>query len=214
MNLHFSKIPQFEYYLQDRSRRIRNLQDNNFECFAEVTLEFLVSNSKLSQDWLKKSSFHKFQMSAVNAIKCYERRPSCLKKRGWCHAGQDFGFCSDINAVPDIPDAIYPLLEVQTFILPKEVIVWSFLFSHLIILFLNQECKNAKLVNSASRICTGHMTRAPSEYIFQVNREQLKNSNGEEFTGVVFDAVEYIGGIQRPLAKGVDSQGRLRTITS
>ena len=80
--------------------------------------------------------------------------------------------------------------------------------------FPNQECKNAQLVNSASRICTGHMTRAPSEYIFQVNREQLKNSDGEEFTGVVFDAVEYIGGIQRPLAKGLDSQGRLRTITS
>ena len=61
-------------------------------------------------------------ISAVNAMKCYERRPSCLKKRGWCHAGQDFGFCSDINAVPDIPDSIYPLLEVQTFILPKEVV--------------------------------------------------------------------------------------------
>ena len=88
------------------------------------------------------------------------------------------------------------------------------IYQNRFIFFPNQECKNAQLVNSASRICTGHITRAPSEYIFQVNREQLKNSDGEEFTGVVFDAVEYIGGIQRPLAKGLDSQGRLRTITS
>ena len=102
--------------------------------------------------------------------------------------------------MPDTPDEIYPLLEVQTFVLPRE------------------ECKNSKLINSESRICTGHITRSPSEYIFQVSREKLKGldqtDNEFDFTGVVFDAVEYIGGIQRPLAKSVDTNGRLRPIES
>lgn len=38
---------QWKSFLPDRRRRIRNLQDNNLECFAEVTLEFLDHQSKV-----------------------------------------------------------------------------------------------------------------------------------------------------------------------
>ena len=85
-------------------------------------------------------------------MKCYERRLRCLKHRGWCYAGRnrEFGFCNEINELPDTPDADDPLFEVQTFILPKE------------------DCINSKLTFSDSRICTGYVARGPSEYIFQV----------------------------------------------
>ena len=47
---------------------------------------------------------------------------SFLKLTGWCYTGNgEFGYCSEINDLPDTPDAVHPLLEVQTFILPKEV---------------------------------------------------------------------------------------------
>ena len=42
--------------------------------------------------------------------------------KGWCYTGNgEFGYCSEINELPDTPDSVHPLLEVQTFILPKEV---------------------------------------------------------------------------------------------
>ena len=45
-----------------------------------------------------------------------------MKLTGWCYTGNgEFGYCSEINDLPDTPDAVHPLLEVQTFILPKEV---------------------------------------------------------------------------------------------
>ena len=85
-------------------------------------------------------------------LKCYERRSRCLKHRGWCYAGRnrEFGFCNEIVELPDTPDPEDPLFEVPTFILPK------------------QDCKSANLVSSESRICTGYVSRGPSEYIFQV----------------------------------------------
>lgn len=85
------------------------------------------------------------------SLKCYERRRKCLKHRGWCYTDQEYGYCSELNEIPDTPDPVQPLMEIQTFILPKET------------------CKNVpQLVQSESRICTGHVTRGPSEYIFQV----------------------------------------------
>ena len=52
--------------------------------------------------------------------------------------------------MPDTPDPEDPLFEVPTYILPKK------------------DCQNANLMSSESRICTGYVSRGPSEYIFQV----------------------------------------------
>jgi hypothetical protein len=54
-------------------------------------------------------------------FRCYERRRRCLKSRGWCKAGLDFGFCSEINELPDTPRDDHPLFEVLTFLLQKTV---------------------------------------------------------------------------------------------
>ena len=55
-------------------------------------------------------------------IKCYERRKKCLEARGWCYTENgEYGYCNEINELPDTPDPTHPLFEVQTFILPKEV---------------------------------------------------------------------------------------------
>ena len=57
-----------------------------------------------------------FAKISERGVKCYERRLRCLKHRGWCYAGRnrEFGFCNEINELPDTPDADDPLFEVQT----------------------------------------------------------------------------------------------------
>ena len=48
--------------LPDNRRRIRNLQDNNLECFAEVTLEFLDNQSKLALKLYSLAGVRKYQL--------------------------------------------------------------------------------------------------------------------------------------------------------
>ncbi len=57
------------------------------------------------------------------SFRCYERRMSCLKQRGWCKTGprSEFGFCSEINEISDTPNYEHPLFEVPTFVFPKTV---------------------------------------------------------------------------------------------
>ncbi len=55
------------------------------------------------------------------SVRCYERRPRCLQYRGWCKAGLEFGFCSELNDLPDTPSEEHPLFEVTTFVYPKNV---------------------------------------------------------------------------------------------
>ena len=97
---------EFNFRLQKSQRQVRNLQDNVMECFAVATLEFLDQTQK--------------------GLRCYERRKRCIELRGWCQAGKEYGYCSEINEIPDTPDVTYPLFEVQTNILPKEVLVSYF----------------------------------------------------------------------------------------
>ena len=61
-----------------------------------------------------------FQLLERN-VKCYERRKSCYDRFGWCYAGDEWGFCNEINYLPDEPDSEDPLFEVPTFINPREV---------------------------------------------------------------------------------------------
>ena len=61
-----------------------------------------------------------FQLLERN-VKCYERRKRCYDRFGWCYAGDEWGFCNEINYLPDEPDSEDPLFEVSTFIYPKEV---------------------------------------------------------------------------------------------
>ena len=108
-------------------------------------------------------------------IKCYERRKKCLEARGWCYTENgEYGYCNEINELPDTPDPTHPLFEVQTFILPKEVNTNLFLICYKLAtlnnwnIFILQDCQNAQFSNSPSRICTGHLSRGPPEYIIQV----------------------------------------------
>ena len=55
-------------------------------------------------------------------MKCYERRKKCYERFGWCYAADEWGFCNEINYLPDEPDDEDPLFEVPTFIWPKEVV--------------------------------------------------------------------------------------------
>ena len=55
-------------------------------------------------------------------VKCYERRKKCYERFGWCYADDTWGFCNEINYLPDEPDDEDPLFEVPTIIWPKEVI--------------------------------------------------------------------------------------------
>ena len=61
-----------------------------------------------------------FQLLERN-VKCYERRKRCYDRFGWCYAGDEWGFCNEINYLPDEPDSEDPLFEVPTFIYPREV---------------------------------------------------------------------------------------------
>ncbi len=63
-----------------------------------------------------------FTTISVQDVKCYERRKRCIKTRGWCKAGLEYGYCSEINELPDTPAFRHPLFEVPTFILPKQVV--------------------------------------------------------------------------------------------
>ena len=62
-------------------------------------------------------------------VRCYERRRHCLKHFGWCSAiGAEgyrditaYGYCSEVNFLPDRVDNSHPLFEVGTFIYPKSV---------------------------------------------------------------------------------------------
>ena len=54
-------------------------------------------------------------------VKCYERRKKCYERFGWCYAADEWGFCNEINYLPDEPDDEDPLFEVPTIIWPKEV---------------------------------------------------------------------------------------------
>ena len=56
-------------------------------------------------------------------VKCYERRKKCYERFGWCYADDTWGFCNEINYLPDEPDDEDPLFEVPTIIWPKEVII-------------------------------------------------------------------------------------------
>ena len=62
-----------------------------------------------------------------------------MKLTGWCYTGNgEFGYCSEINDLPDTPDAVHPLLEVQTFILPKEVSMYYLYLKHSMMKKTNQ----------------------------------------------------------------------------
>ncbi|TRY63452.1 hypothetical protein TCAL_05764, partial [Tigriopus californicus] len=134
-------------------------------------------------------------------VRCYERRKKCLKDFGWCRVGRgDFGFCSEANVLPDKPESRYPLFEVQTFIYPKK------------------QCENGSLLASTTRICTGHITRSATEYIFLVERDLIASrpslTYGQNSEVVVYEVVEYINGIQRPMVRARDEFGRYRTLKS
>ncbi len=64
------------------------------------------------------------------SVRCYERRPRCLQYRGWCKAGLEFGFCSELNDLPDTPSEEHPLFEVTTFVYPKNVSKGLGIFDH------------------------------------------------------------------------------------
>ena len=66
-----------------------------------------------------------FQLLERN-VKCYERRKRCYDRFGWCYAGDEWGFCNEINYLPDEPDSEDPLFEVSTFINPREVRLQTF----------------------------------------------------------------------------------------
>ena len=66
-------------------------------------------------------------MAFENIDKCYERRKKCYERFGWCYAADEWGFCNEINYLPDEPDDEDPLFEVPTFIWPKEVYDCKFL---------------------------------------------------------------------------------------
>ena len=66
-----------------------------------------------------------FQLLERN-VKCYERRKRCYDRFGWCYAGDEWGFCNEINYLPDEPDSEDPLFEVPTFIYPREVRLQTF----------------------------------------------------------------------------------------
>ena len=124
-----------------------------------------------------------FQLLERN-VKCYERRKRCYDRFGWCYAGDEWGFCNDINYLPDEPDSEDPLFEVPTFIYPREVRLQTFKrFSILRLSYLArylkkgdviyfywfQKCGNG-VMSSNTRVCTGHISKAPSEYTFLVEK--------------------------------------------
>ena len=79
-------------HFQPRQRQIRGLQRNTIECFAKLT--FRVESRPPVQ---------------ADTFTCYEERPECLAEFGWCRvrAGTgglaDYGFCSEVNYLPDTP---------------------------------------------------------------------------------------------------------------
>jgi len=98
------------------------LQRNTLECFAIVTLEFEDETSKIkNKQFFTSSSL--YPLNLVVSRRCFERRRRCLADRGWCFAGVEFGFCGEINELPDTPKDDHPLFEVETTILPKSVIL-------------------------------------------------------------------------------------------
>ena len=125
-------------------------------------------------------------------MKCYERRKKCYERFGWCYAADEWGFCNEINYLPDEPDDEDPLFEVPTFIWPKEVAACGLmlnprlnlihslnnvytLFCYFFYFPYNKEklpfqhCGSGVL-QSNTRICTGHISKAPSQYTFLVEK--------------------------------------------
>eukprot|EP00094_Tigriopus_californicus_P005983 TCALIF_05764-PA protein Name:"Protein of unknown function" AED:0.00 eAED:0.00 QI:194/1/1/1/0.54/0.5/12/66/409 len=187
---------------------------NKYQCeyFYEV-LEYEESRSDLKDEDrqirnLQRNVLECFAMVTLEfanpnrrGVRCYERRKKCLKDFGWCRVGRgDFGFCSEANVLPDKPESRYPLFEVQTFIYPKK------------------QCENGSLLASTTRICTGHITRSATEYIFLVERDLIASrpslTYGQNSEVVVYEVVEYINGIQRPMVRARDEFGRYRTLKS
>ena len=125
-----------------------------------------------------------FQLLERN-VKCYERRKRCYDRFGWCYAGDEWGFCNEINYLPDEPDSEDPLFEVSTFIYPREVRLQTFkrfsilrlsrlsctLFKKGEFIYFHwfQKCGNG-VMSSNTRVCTGHISKAPSEYTFLVEK--------------------------------------------
>ena len=92
------------------------------QCFSTVSIEFPQNGDRKLNS--KSSAFilNSFNNFIETPIKCYERRKKCLEARGWCYTENgEYGYCNEINELPDTPDPTHPLFEVQTFILPKEV---------------------------------------------------------------------------------------------
>ena len=106
-----------------------------YECFATAILEFEdVDRKSFSKNvptrpclkyriTSKRSLFYNNRIVFLERnVKCYERRKKCYERFGWCYADDTWGFCNEINYLPDEPDDEDPLFEVPTIIWPKEVI--------------------------------------------------------------------------------------------
>lgn len=93
----------------------------------------------------------------------------------------------------------------------------------LITMTTGQECGTVAQ-DYNSQICTGHISKGPTEYVFQVSVEYVdvvqRDENPEPTWKVtrerraVFEVVDYVKGLQRPLVKAPDTNGRMRLVTS
>ena len=81
-----------------------------------------------------------------------------------------------------------------------------------------QQCRNGTLLSSRTRICTGHISRSPTEVIFQGefgDRDvRLENGTVVTRTDVIYEVVQYINGIQRPPVVARNEAGRYLPLQS
>lgn len=107
-------------------RRFWSLKMRIVSLFQQFYLYFLVFLFLQGNFTILSLTIIYFLFSERN-VKCYERRKKCYERFGWCYAADEWGFCNEINYLPDEPDDEDPLFEVPTFIWPKEVYDCKFL---------------------------------------------------------------------------------------